>query len=68
MKNYGDTAVVSHAAINPVIAMEFIANGRWQPQGVVGPEWLEPKPFLDLIEQYGSSWHIRDEDPAGLAL
>jgi len=27
---------------------------------------MEPKPFLDLIEHYGSSWHIRDEDPAGL--
>jgi len=48
--------------------MELIANGTWKPRGVVGPEWLEPKPFLDLIEQYGSSWHIRDEDSAGLVL
>jgi len=68
MKNYGDQAVVWQTAINPVIAMELIANGTWKPAGVVGPEWLEPKPFLDLIDSYGSSWHIRDEDPAGLAL
>lgn len=68
MKNYGDQAVVWQTAINPVIAMELIANGSWKPQGVIGPEWLEPKPFLDLIESYGSSWHVRDEDPAGLAL
>jgi saccharopine dehydrogenase (NAD+, L-lysine forming) len=68
MKNYGDQAVVWQTAVNPVIAMELIANGTWKPAGVVGPEWLEPKPFLDLIESYGSSWHIRDEDPAGLAL
>ena len=66
MKNYGDQAVVWQTAINPVIALELIANGTWKPLGVVGPEWLEPKPFLDLIEEYGSSWHIRDEDPAGL--
>ena len=66
MAEYGDQAVVWQTAINPVIAMELIANGTWKPAGVVGPEWLEPKPFLDLIEQYGSSWHIRDEDPAGL--
>jgi saccharopine dehydrogenase-like NADP-dependent oxidoreductase len=46
--------------------MELIANGTWNPVGVVGPEWLEPKPFLDLIASYGSSWHIRDEDPAGI--
>jgi saccharopine dehydrogenase (NAD+, L-lysine forming) len=68
MKNYGDQAVVWQTAVNPVIAMELIANGTWKPAGVVGPEWLEPKPFLDLIDSYGSSWHIRDEDPAGLAL
>ncbi len=66
MKNYGDQAVVWQTAINPVIAMELIANGTWKPEGVVGPEWLEPKPFLDSIEAYGSSWHIRDEDPKGL--
>lgn len=66
MKNYGDQAVVWQTAINPVIAMELITNGTWKPAGVVGPEWLEPKPFLDLIESYGSSWHIRDEDPAGI--
>jgi saccharopine dehydrogenase-like NADP-dependent oxidoreductase len=66
MKNYGDQAVVWQTAVNPVIAMELIANGTWKPAGVVGPEWLEPKPFLDLIESYGSSWHIRDEDPAGI--
>jgi saccharopine dehydrogenase-like NADP-dependent oxidoreductase len=66
MKNYGDQAVVWQTAINPVMAMELIANGTWKPAGVVGPEWLEPKPFLDLIESYGSSWHIRDEDPAGI--
>ena len=68
MKNYGDQAVVWQTAINPVIAMELIANGTWRPAGVVGPEWLEPKPFLDLIESYGSSWHIRDEDPAGIGV
>ena len=66
MKNYGDQAVVWQTAINPVIAMELIAKGTWKPAGVVGPEWLEPKPFLDLIASYGSSWHIRDEDPAGI--
>ena len=68
MKNYGDQAVVWQTAINPIIAMELIANGTWKPAGVVGPEWLEPKPFLDLIESYGSSWHIRDEDPAGIGV
>ena len=68
MENYGDQAVVWQTAINPVIAMELISAGIWNPKGVVGPEWLEPKPFLDLIESYGSSWHIREEDPKGLGI
>ena len=61
MKEYGDQAVVWQTAINPVIAMELIANGSWKPEGVCGPEWLEPEPFLDLIASYGSSWYIREE-------
>jgi saccharopine dehydrogenase-like NADP-dependent oxidoreductase len=66
MDNYGDQAVVWQTAINPVIAMELIAKGVWKPVGVVGPEWLEPQPFLDLIAEYGSSWHIREESPTVL--
>ena len=66
MAKYGDQAVVWQTAINPVIAMELISKGIWKPEGVVGPEWLEPKPFLDLIGEYGSSWHMREESPTVL--
>jgi saccharopine dehydrogenase (NAD+, L-lysine-forming) len=63
MDNYGNQAVVWQTAINPVIAMELIANGSWKPAGISGPEWFPAHPFLDLIKEYGSSWHIREEDP-----
>jgi saccharopine dehydrogenase (NAD+, L-lysine forming) len=66
MKEFGDQAVVWQTAINPVIALELIHNGVWKPQGVNGPEWFESKPFLDLLEEYGTSWHIRDEDVSGI--
>ncbi len=66
MKEYGDQAVVWQTAINPVIAMELIDKGIWKPEGVNGPEWFDPIPFLDLLKDYGSSWHIRDEDTAGI--
>ena len=66
MKEYGDQAVVWQTAINPVIAMELLDKGVWVPDGVNGPEWFDPKPFLDLLADYGSSWHIRDEDTAGI--
>jgi len=66
MENYGNQAVVWQTAINPLIAMELIANGTWMPEGISGPEWFPAQPFLDLIKEYGSSWHIREEDPKGI--
>jgi len=66
MANYGDQAVVWQTAINPVIAMELIHKGIWQPDGVNGPEWFDAKPFLDLLEEYDSSWHIREESTDGI--
>ena len=66
MANYGDQAVVWQTAINPVIAMELIHNGTWKPSGVVGPEWFDAKPFLDLLPAYDSEWQIRDEDTTGI--
>jgi saccharopine dehydrogenase-like NADP-dependent oxidoreductase len=66
MENYGDQAVVWQTAINPVMALELIHKGIWKPEGVNGPEWFAPKPFLELLAEYGSSWHIRDEDTTGI--
>jgi saccharopine dehydrogenase-like NADP-dependent oxidoreductase len=68
MENYGDQAVVWQTAINPVIAMELIHKGIWQPDGVNGPEWFDAKPFLDLLEEYDSSWHIREESTDGIVI
>jgi saccharopine dehydrogenase-like NADP-dependent oxidoreductase len=47
-------AVVWQTAINPVVAMELVAAGTWSGAGVLGPEALAPRPFLDLIADYGS--------------
>jgi saccharopine dehydrogenase-like NADP-dependent oxidoreductase len=66
MASYGDQAVVWQTAINPVIAMELIHKGIWQPDGVTGPEWFDAKPFLEMLEEYDSSWHIREESTDGI--
>jgi saccharopine dehydrogenase-like NADP-dependent oxidoreductase len=68
MKSYGNQAVVWQTAINPMIALELISTGQWRPEGISGPEWFPPQPFLDLIKEYGSSWHIRDEDTQGIVI
>ncbi|WP_326560871.1 saccharopine dehydrogenase family protein [Micromonospora sp. NBC_01796] len=60
MAEYGHQAVVWQTAINPVIALELLATGVWSGIGVLGPEALPPKPFLDLLTAYGSPWGIED--------
>jgi saccharopine dehydrogenase (NAD+, L-lysine forming) len=57
-------AVVWQTAINPVIALELLASGAWSGTGVLGPEALPPKPFLDLLTAYGSPWGMEERTPS----
>lgn len=66
MQEYGDQAVVWQTALNPVIACELIHKGIWKPEGVNGPEWFDAKPFLDLVNEYGAPWKIREESTEGI--
>ncbi|MEU7038692.1 saccharopine dehydrogenase C-terminal domain-containing protein [Streptomyces sp. NPDC046237] len=59
MREYGSQAVVWQTALNPVIALELIADGTWKASGVLGPEALPPRPFLDLLGAYGAPWGLR---------
>ncbi|MFG2038377.1 saccharopine dehydrogenase family protein [Dactylosporangium sp. NPDC048998] len=60
MREYGSQAVVWQTAINPVVALELLAAGTWSGTGVLGPEALPPRPFLDLLTEYGSPWGIQE--------
>jgi saccharopine dehydrogenase (NAD+, L-lysine forming) len=53
-------AVVWQTAVNPVVALELLANGSWAGAGVLGPEAMAPDPFLDLLNAYGSPWGIEE--------
>src|SRR6478735_2554631 len=61
MREYGAQAVVWQTALNPVVALELMASGEWAGVGVLGPEALPPKPFLDLVNAYGSPWGLRED-------
>ena len=60
MSEYGAQAVVWQTAVNPVVALELLATGRWSGAGVLGPEALDAVPFLDLLTAYGSPWGMRE--------
>jgi saccharopine dehydrogenase (NAD+, L-lysine-forming) len=60
MAEYGSQAVVWQTAVNPVIALELLAEGAWSGTGVLGPEALPPKPFLDKLVDFGSPWGMQE--------
>jgi saccharopine dehydrogenase-like NADP-dependent oxidoreductase len=63
MRRYGHQAVVLQTALNPVAALELLAEGAWSGTGVLGPEAFPSQPFLDLLAEYGSP-HGLDERSA----
>ncbi len=54
MREYGSQAVVWQTALNPVVALELLAEGTWTGTGVLGPEAFPAQPFLDKLAEYGS--------------
>jgi len=64
MAEYGSQAVVWQTAVNPVVALELIDSGAWSGAGVLGPEALPARPFLDLLVEYGAPWACEERTPA----
>jgi saccharopine dehydrogenase (NAD+, L-lysine-forming) len=63
MARDGCQAVVWQTAINPVIGLELLQSGVWSGAGVLGPEALDPMPFLDMLKAYGSPWGMQERTP-----
>ena len=63
MARDGAQAVVWQTALNPVVALELLADGAWSGAGVLGPEAFDAVPFLDLIAEHGSPHGIDERTP-----
>jgi len=64
MAEYGSQCVVWQTAVNPVVALELLAEGVWSGAGVLGPEAFDPVPFLDRLGQLGPSWELQERTAA----
>jgi saccharopine dehydrogenase (NAD+, L-lysine forming) len=60
MREYGSQAVVWQTALNPVVALELLANGTWKGVGVLGPEAFDAVPFLELLAEYGAPHGVEE--------
>jgi saccharopine dehydrogenase (NAD+, L-lysine-forming) len=67
MREYGTQAVVWQTAINPVLALELVADGTWAGSGVLGPESFPAAPFLERMEQAGWSHGMVEKEVTRVA-
>jgi len=63
MRKHGSQAVVWQTAINPVVALELLAEGVWTGAGVLGAEAFDAVPFLDLLRDSGEPWGMEERTP-----
>jgi saccharopine dehydrogenase-like NADP-dependent oxidoreductase len=63
MREYGTQAVVWQTALNPVAALELLADGSWTGVGVLGPEAFPAQPFLDKLAELGSPHGVLELEP-----
>jgi saccharopine dehydrogenase (NAD+, L-lysine forming) len=64
MREYGAQAVVWQTAINPVLALELLADGTWTGRGVLGPEAFDAVPFLDRMRDSGWNYGMVERSTA----
>jgi saccharopine dehydrogenase-like NADP-dependent oxidoreductase len=60
MRELGCQAVVAQTAFNPVIGWDLLNSGTWQAKGVIGPEALDPDPFMQKMAEYGFPYKIKE--------
>jgi saccharopine dehydrogenase-like NADP-dependent oxidoreductase len=63
MREYGSQAVVWQTALNPVVALELLAEGAWQGAGVLGPEAFPAGPYLAKLAELGSPHGVLELEP-----
>jgi saccharopine dehydrogenase-like NADP-dependent oxidoreductase len=63
MREYGAQAVVWQTAINPLAALELLADGLWKGTGVLGPEAFPPHPFLEKLAELGAPHGVLELQP-----
>jgi saccharopine dehydrogenase (NAD+, L-lysine forming) len=64
MAEFGTQAVVWQTAINPVLALELLADGSWDGTGVRGPEAFDAAVFLERVRQAGWDYGVVERSAA----
>ena len=60
MKRWGPQAVVAQTGFGAALAIELIGKGIWKDAGVYSPEYFDPLPYMELMDESGYEYHIEE--------
>lgn len=60
MEKWGMQAVVAQTGFGAAIAIELIARGIWIGEGVYSPEYFDPMPYLEIMDEAGFEYKIKE--------
>lgn len=60
MKDWGMQAVVAQTGFGAAIAIELIGRGIWTGEGVYSPEYFDPMPYLNIMDEAGFDYKIKE--------
>jgi saccharopine dehydrogenase (NAD+, L-lysine-forming) len=61
-REVGSQAVSYTTGVPAMIGAALMLKGTWQGRGVFNMEQLDPDPFMDMLNQYGLPWEVRQLD------
>ncbi len=58
MKKWGMQAVVAQTGFGAAIGIELIGKGIWKDPGVYSPEYFDPIPYLEIMDESGFEYSL----------
>ncbi len=58
IEQWGSQAVVAQTGFGAALSIELIGKGIWKDSGVYSPEYFNPKPYLELMDESGFVWKV----------
>lgn len=58
MAAWGLQAVAAQTGFGAALIIELIGKGIWQEPGVFSPEYFDPQPYLQLMDESGFVWKV----------
>ena len=60
MKRWDNQAVTAQTGFGAALALELIGKGIWKEAGVYSPEYFDPEPYIQLMDESGYEYKIME--------